>query len=92
METTSVLRCSKEHTHQKLSTRNRQCQECGGSLEKRCSGCEKFVSYSNAGKHKKRCRSDAGDEEQQPLAVGEPPQVEGEQKVWGKFLNIVFFL
>jgi hypothetical protein len=75
METTSVLRCSKEHTHEKLSTRNRQCQECGGSLEKRCSGCEKFVSYSNAGKHKKRCRSDAGDKEQQPLAVEEEQKV-----------------
>jgi hypothetical protein len=41
-------------------------------LEKRCTCCEKFVSYSNLARHKKHCRSD----DEQAIQVMEPPAIE----------------
>jgi hypothetical protein len=81
MEVLTKPRCSNNHGHGNLSTKKKRCHECQAGLEVFCGECKTFVNYSNVSRHKKHCRGDAGDEEQQPIAVEEAPQVEGEQKV-----------
>lgn len=62
-----TLRCKRTHAHESLDKHGKKCKTCSSPLERLCSRCNNFVSYSNFKVHK------CGEAADQPVLPRVPP-------------------
>jgi hypothetical protein len=63
------VRCSRNYLHESFNLEKKRCRDCSAGLEKRCSVCEKFSSYSNASTHLKKCKQQRQLQQQEDTTV-----------------------